>query len=179
MRRADDIGQLEIRIDSVYKGEDVYIVAQQATQVYYLPWACQKDEELKSWYLVHLLSPRGKAPVPNEYDYNFDPMVDTGEFYLPEGLQGCLVIDLDSTMGMEVDNDIDEDEGEVVQDAKDLMMLERRRAKRDRLVSDDDNTDSDTNYEEDLRDLDNIDTDDDNSDTDDELSTFTVGGDNF
>jgi len=35
-RRADDIGQVEIRQDSVYTGEDVYIVAQQATQVYYL-----------------------------------------------------------------------------------------------------------------------------------------------
>ena len=179
IRRADDIGQLEIRLDSVYKGEDVYIVAQQATQVYYLPWACQKNKDLKGWYLVHLVSPRGKAPVPNEDDYNFDPMADTGEFYQPEGLQGRLEIDLDSLMGMEVDNDIDEDEGEVVQDAKDLMMLERWRAERDRLVSDDDNSDSDTDDEEDLRELDNIDSDDDNSDSDVELPTFTVGGDNF
>jgi hypothetical protein len=101
------------------------------------------------------------------------------ESYQPEGLQGRLEIDLDSLMGMEVDNDIDEDEGEVVQDAKDLMMLERWRAERDRLVSDDDNSDSDTDDEEDLRELDNIDSDDDNSDSDDELPTFTVGGDNF
>jgi hypothetical protein len=39
MRRAGDIGQVKIRQDSVYSGDDVYIVAQQATQVYYLPWA--------------------------------------------------------------------------------------------------------------------------------------------
>jgi len=88
MRRDDDIGQLEIRLDSVYKGEDVYIVAQQATQVYYLPWACQKDKDLKNWYLVHLVSPRGKALVPNEDDYNFDPMADTGDFYQPEKVEG-------------------------------------------------------------------------------------------
>ena len=88
-------------------------------------------------------------------------------------------IDLDSLMGMEVDNDIDEDDGEVVQDAKDLMMLERWQAERDRLVSDDDNSESDTDDEENLRELDNIDSDDDNSDSDDELPTFTVGGDNF
>ena len=31
-RRAEDIGQLEIRHDSIYSGDDVYIVAQQATQ---------------------------------------------------------------------------------------------------------------------------------------------------
>jgi len=101
------------------------------------------------------------------------------ESYQPEGLQGRLEIDLDSLMGMEVDNDIDEDDGEVVQDAKDLMMLERWQAERDRLVSDDDNSDSDTDDEENLRELDNIDSDDDNSDSDDELPTFTVGGDNF
>jgi hypothetical protein len=39
-RTTPKIGQVEIRQDSVYQGEDVYIVAQQATQVYYLPWAC-------------------------------------------------------------------------------------------------------------------------------------------
>jgi len=130
-RRAPEIGQVEIRQDSVYKGDDVYIVAQQARQVYYLPWACQKDEKLTGWYLVHLVSPRGKAPVPNDDDYNFDPKTDSGEFYQPEGLEGSLEIDITSLMGMEVDNDIDEDEGVEVQNAKDLRMLERWRIERD------------------------------------------------
>jgi hypothetical protein len=98
-RRADDIGQVEIRQDSVYSGDDVYIVAQQATQVYYLPWACQKDERLKGWYLVPFVSPRGKAPVPNDDDYNFDPKADSGEFYQPKGLEGHLEIDILSLMG--------------------------------------------------------------------------------
>jgi hypothetical protein len=174
-RRADDIGQVEIRQDSVYTGEDVYIVAQQATQVYYLPWACQKDESLKGWYLVHLVSPRGKAPVPNDDDYNFDLTADSGEFYQPEGLKGRLSIDIDSLMGMEVDNDIDEDEGEVVQDPKDIMMLERWRARRDRVVQDDGGGE-DSGDDEDL-DFDNIDSDDDNSD--DEEATTIVRGDKF
>ena len=98
-----------------------------ATQVYYLPWACQKDKKLAGWYLVQLVSPRGKAPVPNDDDYNFDPSTGTEEFYEPEGLEGTLEIDILSLMDMEVDNDIDEDEGEEVRDAKDLEILEQWR----------------------------------------------------
>jgi len=156
-RTAPEIGQVEIRQDSVYQGEDVYIVAQQATQVYYLPWACQKDPNLIGWYLVQLVSPHGKLPVPNDEDYNFDP--NTREFYQPEGLEGRFDIDMFSLMGMEVDNDIDqddgdEDDGEEVQNAKDLQMLER-------LQLGDDNDDNDGD-EPDL--LDNIDSDDDTYD---------------
>jgi hypothetical protein len=73
MRTAPEIRQVKIRQDSVYQGEDVYIVAQQAMQVYYLPWACQKDPNLIGWYLVLLVSPHDKLPVPNNEDYNFDP----------------------------------------------------------------------------------------------------------
>jgi len=139
MRTAPEIGQVEIRQDSIYQGEDVYIVAQQATQVYYLPWACQKDPNLIGWYLVQLVSPHGKLPVPNDEDYNFDP--NTREFYQPEGLEGRFDIDMFSLMGMEVDNDIDQDDGdeddrEEVQNAKDLQMLER-------LQLGDDNDDND------------------------------------
>jgi hypothetical protein len=132
-------------------------VAQQATQVYYLTWACQKDPNLISWYLVQLVSPHGKLPVPNDEDYNFDP--NTWEFYQLEGVEGRFDIDMFLLMGMEVDNDIDqddgdEDEGEEVQNAKDLQMLER-------LQLDDDNDDNDGD-EPNL--LDNIDSDDDTYD---------------
>jgi len=76
---------------------------------------------------VLLVSPHGKLPVPNNEDYNFDP--NTREFYQLEGLEGRFDIDMFSLMGMEVDNDIDqddgdEDDGEEVQNAKDLQMLE-------------------------------------------------------
>ena len=81
-------------------------MTQQTTQVYYLPWACQKDPNLIGWYLVQLVSPHGKLPVPNDEDYNFDP--NTQEFYQPEGLEGRFDIDMFSLMGMEVDNDIDQ-----------------------------------------------------------------------
>jgi hypothetical protein len=139
--------------------DDVYIVAQQGTQVYYLPWACQEDPNLKGWYLVQLVSPHDKVSVPNDEDYNFDPNTCTGEFYQPEGLEGRFDIDIFSLMGMEVDNDIDEDDGDEddgdeVQNVNDLEMLER-------LQLDDDNDDNDGD-EADL--FDNIDSDDDTYD---------------
>jgi hypothetical protein len=113
-----------------------------------------------------LVSLRGKALVPNDDDYNFDPKADSGEFYQLEGLEGCLEIDILSLMGMEVDNDIDEGEGEMVQDAKDLMMLERWRARRELSVEDDGGGEENNGDDEDLG-FDVIDSDDDNSDCDD------------
>jgi hypothetical protein len=43
-----NLGIVEIRQDSTLPGDDVYIVAQQTTQVYYLPYACQTKEHLKA-----------------------------------------------------------------------------------------------------------------------------------
>jgi hypothetical protein len=112
---------------------------------------------------VQLVSPRGKAAVPNDDDYNFDPRTD--EFYQPEGLEGRLEIDILSLMGMEVNNDIDEDEGDEVHDADDLRILDEWKMRRDVVVEDDVEPDDD-----DLRELDNIDSDDDSTDDDDERS---------
>jgi hypothetical protein len=44
--KSKDVGLVEIRQSSVYDREDVYIVAQQATQVYYLSYPCKTDERL-------------------------------------------------------------------------------------------------------------------------------------
>jgi hypothetical protein len=132
-----NLGLVEIRQDSVLPGDDVYIVAQQATQVYYLPYACQTKEHLKGWDIVHKVSPHGKVPVPNDEDYNLDPNTYDGEFFQEEGLEGRFEIDLSEAMGMEVDNErvLDEDAGDEVQNVKDLQMLER-------LHSGNDNDDS-------------------------------------
>ena len=60
---------------------------------------------------MQLVSPRGKAHVSINDDYNFDP--NSGDVCQPEGLPGRLEIDIFSLIGMELDNDhIDEDEGE-------------------------------------------------------------------
>ena len=143
---------MEIQPDSVYLGKDVYIVAQQAYQVYYMPYACQ-DEELKGWAIVHKVSPHGKLPAPNNEDYNFNPSTYEGEFFQEEGLQGSFVIDLTEAIEMEVDNERvdDEDAGDEVQNVDDLQMLERLRLGNDNednippsiSVDDLDNVDSD------------------------------------
>ena len=40
VRRMTQVGIVEIQQSSVLPGDDVYIVAQQATQVYYVPYPC-------------------------------------------------------------------------------------------------------------------------------------------
>jgi hypothetical protein len=116
---------VEIRQDSVLPVDDVYIVAQQAIQVYYLPYACQTKEHLKGWYVVHKVSPHGKVPVPNDEDYNFDPNTYDGEFFQEDGLEGRFEIDLTEADGMDVETVVDEEEEDEVQNVKDLQMLER------------------------------------------------------
>jgi hypothetical protein len=103
---------------------------------------------------------RGKAAVPNDDDYNFDPRTD--EFYQPKGLEGSFEIDISALMRMEEDNDINEDEGDDLQDAKDLLLLERWQRQRDGVVLDEDEDDDDGDDEDD-RELDNIDSDDEES----------------
>ena len=104
-----------------------------------------------------MVSSCGKAAVPNDDDYNFDPWTD--EFYQPEGLDGQFEIDISALMSMEVDNDVDEDEGDDVLDAKDLQLLEQWQRKREGVVMHDDDDDGNGDDEDD-RELDNIDSDD-------------------
>jgi hypothetical protein len=70
-RTHSNVGIVKIRQDSTLPGDDVYIVAQQATQVYYLPYACQTKEHLKGWDVVYKVSPHERLPVPNDEDYLF------------------------------------------------------------------------------------------------------------
>ena len=102
-------------------------MAQQATQVYYLPYACQDKENLNGWDIVHKVSPHGKLPLPNDEDYTFNPNTYDGEFFQEEGLEGRFEIDLTEAIGMEVDNEwVDAgNAGDEVLNEKDLQMLER------------------------------------------------------
>ena len=128
-RRTPNLGLVEIRQDSVCPGEDVYVVAQEATQVYYLPYACPNDDRLKGWYIVQKTSPHGRLPLPNDQDYNLDPNTYDGEFYQEEGLEGSFEIDLTGAIEMEVDNERvdEEDDGDEVENVQDLELLERVR----------------------------------------------------
>jgi hypothetical protein len=105
----------------------MYVVAQQATQVYYLSYPCKTDNRLKGCDVVYKVLPHGKLPVPNNEYYNIDQNTYAGEFFQEDGLEGSFQIDLTEAIGMEVDNErfVHEDAGDEVRNAKDLELLER------------------------------------------------------
>lgn len=155
VRKYPKLGLVEIQQSSVFPGDDVYIVAQQATQVYYVPYPCQKDA-LKPWHVVYKVSPHGKLPVPNDADYNIESSRNDGdEFFQEDGLDGRFEIDLtDTFVGMEVDNETahDEDAGDDVDDEDDIRLLQKS------------NEDSVEDAADDVDDIDMRDSDEENYD---------------
>ena len=129
VRRRDDIGQVEIRQDNKLECEDVYIVAQQATQVFYLKYACQK-KYLKGWDVVYDVPPHRKHPSPSEEDYqpHIDPDTYDGEFFQEEhGPRGRLNIHPRMEVHIDSEEEEVEEEEEEVTNVEDLSMLERLR----------------------------------------------------
>ena len=79
-RSTPSIGLVEVKPSTTYEGSDVFVVAHQARQVYYLPYPCKK-EGLIGWEVVFHVSPHGKLPMPSEDDYNnIDPKTYEGIF---------------------------------------------------------------------------------------------------
>jgi hypothetical protein len=95
--------------------------------VYYTRYANQAKKELQGWAIVHQVSPHSKLPAPNDDDYNFNANTYDGEFYQEDDLSGTFEIVLLEASEIEVDNETvdDEDDGDVVQNAKHIEMLER------------------------------------------------------
>jgi hypothetical protein len=163
-RRTPHLGLVEIRHDFVYIGKDVYIVAQQAVQVYHTPYACTDKDHLKGWSIVHQVSSHGKLPLPNDEDYTFDTNTYDGEFYQADGLEGRFEIVLPEITEMEVDNEMvdDDDPGDVVVDLKDIEMLERFHLGRD--------NEENTEPSDSVAHLDNFDSDDETYDPGEDYS---------
>jgi hypothetical protein len=128
-KKIPHLGLVEIQQDDIYPRDDVYIVAQQATQVYNTLYTCKTREDLKGWYVVYKVSPYGRLPVPNDEDYNFNPNTYDGEFFQEEGLQGRFEIDLTGEIGIGANYEMVDGDGagEEVQNANDLQMLDRLR----------------------------------------------------
>ncbi len=82
-RTHEHLGIVEIRQDRQLSGADVYIMAQQATQVFYLPYCRQSVKNLEGWYVVFDVPPHLRPPPPNEDDYEpqIDPITYDGEFF--------------------------------------------------------------------------------------------------
>ena len=133
VRRRPEIGLVEIERESVYAGDDVYILAHQATQVFYLPYPCKTVKRLLGWDVVISVPPRNKPPTPNDDDYHhrINPNTYEGDFYQEDGLPGQLNIILPTIDEMEEDDDdgIGVDDGqeddEPVLNRRDVELLER------------------------------------------------------
>ena len=83
-RTHEHLGLVEVKQSTHLDVPDVYITAQQATQVFYLPWACQSDPNLSGWDVIYEVPPRVRPLPPNEEDY--EPHInqdtyDEGEFF--------------------------------------------------------------------------------------------------
>ena len=132
-RTHEHIGLVEIKKRTHLDVPDVYITAQQATEVFYLPWAYQSDPNLSGWDVVYEVPPRVRPPPPNEKDYEHHINQDTydkGEFF-QETRHPKKHFKNHSTppQNIEVDNDSESDftpepEQEEVTAADDLSMLE-------------------------------------------------------
>jgi hypothetical protein len=123
-RKTPSVGLVEIRQDSVLPGDGVYVVAQQATQVYYMSYPCKSDENLVGWYVVNSVLPHSKLPLPNNEDCHFDPNTYIGEFFQEDGSRGTFEVDQTEPV---VDDDrvVEEEVEDEVDNARDLDLLDK------------------------------------------------------
>jgi len=159
LKSTPDIGLVEVKTASIYAGSDVFVVANQAKQVYYLSYPCQKPS-LQGWEVVYHVSPHGKLPVPNDDDYNnINPNTYEGEFYQEQELNGVFDISLN---GLDAVGEDAQNDGETVVNLKDLDMLGK-------LHLDDDDEDEIVIPDQPLYTRDSDDEDEIDSDFDDDI----------
>lgn len=110
VNKDDTIGLVEVKRDSVFECEDVYIVAQQATQVYFLPYPYTKVACLQGLDVLYHVQPHGKLPEPNDQDYL--PQREPGDEFFQKagGDTSDFVVRYTDSPGTEVDNDGEGDE---------------------------------------------------------------------
>jgi hypothetical protein len=139
-RTHEHIGLVEIKRSTHLDVPDVYIMAQQATQVFYLPWACQTDPNLNGWDFVYEVPPHVRPPPPNEEDYepHINPDTYEGEFFRETHLSKkrfkkrstspqSIEVDSDRESDFTPEPEQEETEQEEVTAADDLSMLDRLR----------------------------------------------------
>ena len=139
-RTHEHIGLVEINQSTHLDVPDVYIMAQQATQVFYLPWACQTNPNLKGWDVVYEVPPRARLSPPKEEDYepHINPDTYEGEFFQETRLSKKrfknrytspqnIEVDSDSESDITPEEEQEEPEQEEVTAADDLSLLDRLR----------------------------------------------------
>ena len=136
-RTHEHIGLVEINQSTHLDVPDVYITAQQATQVFYLPWACQTNPNLKGWDVVYEVPPRARLSPPKEEDYepHINPDTYEGEFFQETRLSKKrfknrytspqnIEVDSDNESDITPEEEQEEPEQEEVTAADDLSMLD-------------------------------------------------------
>lgn len=68
-------GLVEIEHESVLPGYEPFVVAQQATQVYYVPYPCKSVRDLVKRWVVYKVTPQGRLPTPSALDYEAAPRI--------------------------------------------------------------------------------------------------------
>ena len=137
-RTHEHIGLVEINPNTHLDVPDVYITAQQATQVFYLPWVCQTNPNLKGWDVVYEVPPRARLSPPKEEDYepHINPDTYEGEFFQETRLSKKrfknrytspqnIEVDSDSESDITPEEEQEEPEQEEVTAADDLSLLDR------------------------------------------------------
>jgi hypothetical protein len=122
VRRNPNIGLVEVKRTSVLLGNEPFIVASQATQVYYVPYPCKTMTSLVDWDVVYKVPPRTKLPTPNDEDYNTDLNTNIDEFFQEDGLLGNFEIVIGHEDYHSGNTEIEVEE---VANEKDLELLNR------------------------------------------------------
>jgi hypothetical protein len=122
VRRSPNIGLVEVKKASILPGKEPFIVAQQATQVYYVPYPCKSTRSLVDWNVVYKLPPHIKLPTPSDEAYNIDPNTNVEEFFQEVGLPGNFEIVIGHEDYHSANTEIDVEE---VSNEKDLELLNR------------------------------------------------------
>ena len=124
LRKTPSIGLVEVKPSTTYSRSDVFVVAHQAKQVYYLPYPCKK-EGLNGWEVVFHVSPHGKLPMPSDDDYNnIDPKTYEGIFYQEQESFDDFDIQQDLWGLGDLENE-SQTGGEAVMDLKEVDMLKK------------------------------------------------------
>jgi hypothetical protein len=111
---------VEVAHRTALPGFEPFVVAQQAVQVYYIPYPCKSKAYLTNSWVVYKVNPSGRLPTPTDQDYSYDPNNSSEVFFQEDGLPGTFEIYIGG--GEDDTNHIPRDADEVVEE-QDLELL--------------------------------------------------------
>jgi len=91
--RGNQFGMVEVKHANTLGGNDNFILAHQAEQVYYMPYPCEK---LNAWWVVYKVNPRERLHMPTDSDYHDSEEV--AEVYQDDEVPISFNIDLDAAL---------------------------------------------------------------------------------